>query len=320
MLDEKDKKILEILTKDCRTPTTKIAKLVKLSQPTVIYRIQNLEKKGYISSYDAILNLNLLPHNKFIIFASTNNKNFENKLKKDKRVNSVIRLTHKYNYWILCTTKEKNPNFEFLKNVKHLNYKLKNIIYKPYSLFSEKISLPKKRIAEKVLKLDDTDKKILSTLSNGNAKKPLLELSRELNTTYDIVNYKFKKLRKANYFPIMFAQPGQKFHLQVDIAIIKTKLSFNEIQEELNSTKQIVYLINLGNNTYQTQILTQSFKEYKEVLEKINNKLREHTQSIEIYNTKDWLFLNRYNFKTEMRSSQDTQINLKKGSIKHLND
>ncbi len=56
MLDEKDKIIFEHLIHDCRTTTTYLSKVTNLTQPTIVYRIQNLEKEGYISKYDVILN------------------------------------------------------------------------------------------------------------------------------------------------------------------------------------------------------------------------------------------------------------------------
>ena len=55
-LDETDRKILSILQKDCRTPATLIAPLVKLTSEAVIYRIKRMQKEKIIHSYAVAVN------------------------------------------------------------------------------------------------------------------------------------------------------------------------------------------------------------------------------------------------------------------------
>lgn len=56
MVSKVDNKILEILQEDVRTPISKIAKEVGLSENGVRYRLEKLEKGGYIKSYTILLN------------------------------------------------------------------------------------------------------------------------------------------------------------------------------------------------------------------------------------------------------------------------
>ncbi|MGC9444307.1 MAG: Lrp/AsnC family transcriptional regulator [Candidatus Methanospirareceae archaeon] len=56
MVSTIDKKILEILQHDVRTPIAKIAKAVNLSENGVRYRLDKLERDGFISSYTLVLN------------------------------------------------------------------------------------------------------------------------------------------------------------------------------------------------------------------------------------------------------------------------
>ncbi len=51
MIDEKDKKILEMLLKDSRTPYSEMAKVLGISDTAVRKRIKNLENKGVIRGY-----------------------------------------------------------------------------------------------------------------------------------------------------------------------------------------------------------------------------------------------------------------------------
>ncbi|HUV80730.1 MAG TPA: Lrp/AsnC family transcriptional regulator [Candidatus Bathyarchaeia archaeon] len=56
MVGKIDNTILEILQGDVRTPISKIAKEVGLSENGVRYRLEKLEKGGYIKSYTILLN------------------------------------------------------------------------------------------------------------------------------------------------------------------------------------------------------------------------------------------------------------------------
>ena len=55
-LDNIDRKIIEMLQKNARTPVKEIAKEVFLSSPAVSARIEHLEKNGLITGYHAQLN------------------------------------------------------------------------------------------------------------------------------------------------------------------------------------------------------------------------------------------------------------------------
>jgi len=54
-LDELDKKILEILKEDSRTPLTEIAKKTKVSQTTIKNRIVLMKKRGIIKKFSLCL-------------------------------------------------------------------------------------------------------------------------------------------------------------------------------------------------------------------------------------------------------------------------
>lgn len=62
-LDSIDKKIIDILQKNARTPIKDIAKEVFLSSPAVSARIEKLEKSGIIIGYHAQINPFLFGYN-----------------------------------------------------------------------------------------------------------------------------------------------------------------------------------------------------------------------------------------------------------------
>jgi len=56
MMDEKDKLIIELLTKNARTSYLKIAKILNISETAVRKRIKKLEEKGIIEGYTIKVN------------------------------------------------------------------------------------------------------------------------------------------------------------------------------------------------------------------------------------------------------------------------
>jgi len=63
MIDEIDKKIIGILQQNARTPFTRIAEEVGLSEGAVRKRVEALEKKGIIKKYAAIVEPKKLGYN-----------------------------------------------------------------------------------------------------------------------------------------------------------------------------------------------------------------------------------------------------------------
>ena len=55
-LDEIDIRILEMLQENCKIGNTHISNELSISESTVRYRVERLEKKGIISRYTALLN------------------------------------------------------------------------------------------------------------------------------------------------------------------------------------------------------------------------------------------------------------------------
>ncbi len=56
MLDDRDRVIIEMLTKDARTPFTEIAKALRISETAVRKRVKALEEEGVIEQYTIKVN------------------------------------------------------------------------------------------------------------------------------------------------------------------------------------------------------------------------------------------------------------------------
>ncbi len=54
-LDEIDRRILQLLQEDCKTPLAKLGQQVGLSAPSVVERVRRLEAEGFVRGYHASL-------------------------------------------------------------------------------------------------------------------------------------------------------------------------------------------------------------------------------------------------------------------------
>ncbi|MCD6371962.1 MAG: Lrp/AsnC family transcriptional regulator [Thermococcus sp.] len=63
MLDERDRIIIEMLTKDARTPFTEIAKVLGISETAVRKRVKALEEAGVIKQYTVVIDPSKLGYN-----------------------------------------------------------------------------------------------------------------------------------------------------------------------------------------------------------------------------------------------------------------
>ena len=70
MTDNTDNLILFELLQDCRQPLAKIAKIVKLSQQKVHYRIKKLEDSKVIKKYTANINYPKLGYSRHSLYYS----------------------------------------------------------------------------------------------------------------------------------------------------------------------------------------------------------------------------------------------------------
>src|SRR3989338_6684474 len=72
-LDKTDRKILAELDKNCRTPTTILAKKVRKSRQAVEYRINQLVKNGVITSFNAAFNHHKMGYKIYKIYLKLRN-------------------------------------------------------------------------------------------------------------------------------------------------------------------------------------------------------------------------------------------------------
>jgi DNA-binding Lrp family transcriptional regulator len=83
---------------------------------------------------------------------------------------------------------------------------------------------------EQKIELDKTDVRLLSHMITGGARKTILDLANELNTTCSVIKYRKKRLIQNGYFLYFIAQPGEAFKsLKISISFSLTENNLKTI-------------------------------------------------------------------------------------------
>jgi len=281
--------ILEHLMHDCRISTTRLAKLVGLSQPTVVYRISKLEKE-YIEKYDMIVNYNKLdlkigcflitvPHDEC--------EEFERFCKDNDKVITMGVAVHKRNYYVQALE-------EFRQELKYYYdyYRYNKSEILPFSV-SETLIEYKPTKNDAIIDLDEFDKMIIKHLSDGGGRDSVLKIARDTGLSSDLVLYRFRKLRNAGYFSLFIAQPSKRFHINYIVAVFET--DSKDVQKKIRRLNKALFFADLDGR-YTVTFAIKDLEEYQKTLKTFYKIFGDKLIKSEIYPIFNSLFANRLNF------------------------
>ncbi len=263
-LDVKDKKILQELDFNARQTLSQLSKKVKLSRDIVNYRINKLEKEGYIKGYQTIVNFSKLGyltirfHLKFIDISPKIEKNLIAFLLKKENILLVSRTKGDFDLSFVIQIKDlfELNNFEiefnslFNKYIKsrELGIYLEIYHFQRSYLLNEKNKINNQKIIKlekDTNKIDQNDLKILKILSK-NARTPLVKISNKLNMNASTVANKIKKLEKDKIilgYKLLFGFDKINFsYFKIDFILRDISLRENLI----NYCKNNPYIIYAG--------------------------------------------------------------------------
>lgn len=212
-LDLKDRKILYELDNNSRQTFHQIAKKVRLSKDSVIYRINKLQEQGIIKQFHTVIDTGKLGFISFRLYLKLQNTTPEKEkeiiefLKAQKIITWLISIDGEYNlgFWILTkSTKEMSQLWKSILG-KYNDYIEKRwlTIFTKVSYFPRIYLLEKEHNTEEHVfiteaeetKLDKLDLNILSLLSH-NARIPILEISEKLKVTPKTITSRIKQLEE----------------------------------------------------------------------------------------------------------------------------
>lgn len=299
-LDKIDRKILTELDKNCRIPTTTLAKKVRRSRQAVEYRINQLVKKGIILGFHAAINPHKMGYKIYKIYLKLRNIPQEKKsLLHALRSSGLVYWMGEFSgNWDLIFAVFAKDDYEFFEMKNNLISKYNSIIveeeggilldvkqyYKMY--FLNEIIPSTIMFGGKVIqnKLDTIDGAILNEIVN-NARIPINELAKKININPGIVRRKLKELgKKGIIIQYKININMNKLGLELYKVILKidryTKKDEQRLVEYLSRLPNIHYIIR---NLWQIEpeLVVSNYHEYYKLVEDLKKEFPEVIRTVD---------------------------------------
>ncbi|MFH1400525.1 MAG: AsnC family transcriptional regulator [Nanoarchaeota archaeon] len=199
-LDVKDRKILDILAKDARTPCARIAKHIRLSKDAVRYRIARLENRGAIAGYRAVVDTERLGFDNYHILIQWLKQSKESQSRMVERmaalpfVRSVLLFMGKYDVEVALIARGVREFERYLDALLGIcsdlefNYEVL-LLTKTYR---SRLADQSQRNQEETLR-DATDVLILRALAD-DARLPMVSVGKRVGISSDAVAYRLRSL------------------------------------------------------------------------------------------------------------------------------
>jgi DNA-binding Lrp family transcriptional regulator len=298
-LDKINQRILYELDQNCRISDAQLAKKVKRSRESVRNRIKKLVDDGIIEGFLAATNPSKVGYTFFKLYFQLANIPEERKRFYEyfKKLSGLYWFGGNDGVWDFHTTmyaknleeinKIKNKIFH---DFKHLIIKrdvgvLLNVRQFPKRWFIGKV---KERTAPSIFageiewnKMDELDKNILGNLAH-NGRISLVELSKKVNSTVDVVRNRMKKLEEKR---IIIQYRISVNYTKLGYEMFKAFLYFYHLSEQdekklveyVAQQPQVVYLIRqLSAWDVELEMLCKNYEEFTKII----NDLREEFSDI----------------------------------------
>jgi DNA-binding Lrp family transcriptional regulator len=305
-LDMKDRKILYELDMDARQSISQIAKKVRLSKETVNYRMKQLEKKGIIEGYYAVINSMLLGYSFYRIFMKFQNispAKEEEIINYLKKLPSVGWLTSTEGTFELAVVIWAKYIYEFEEEYNKFFYKYGRYVrHKEFSIatriwhFRRRYLYEKKEgrlilAGGKKVDIDKIDYDILHILA-ANSRTPIIDIAAKLRLSSNTVKYRIKRLIdegvilgfRTKINANLFGYQHYKIFLTLkDI----TKEKRDELIRELSSHQNVVYITEpIGQADLEFEMDMRSSAEVHNMLKALRSKfniIRDYEVCLDYY-------------------------------------
>jgi DNA-binding Lrp family transcriptional regulator len=308
-LDLKDKKILYELDVNCRQSIAQIAKKVGLSTEATHYRIKKLEE-SIITQYQLITNLSYLGIFQFKICIATQHLDQEtqteiiSKVKEIKEVKWIVTTTGPWNLILSCEVKEYN----LINNIKHevmAHFKgyvresttalltQATTLTRDFLLEQQRSSKPRQIMKSTTqVELDELDINILHSLAT-NARKTVVEIAQELNSTVRIITYRIKQLEKKEIIQgykiaINYEQANIKLYKLFIYLSQPTQKEYKQLTTTLEQHPNCTHTVEVvGGWDLEPEFEVEEEKEFENILNNIQNKFKDIISQIDIITIKE---------------------------------
>ena len=121
VLDETDRRIIEVLERDARTSLRKIAGEVGVALGTVSNRVRKMEEKGIITGYRVMLDSDRVGWGLTVVIGLRINKGLlieiQEKIAKDPRVYGVYDVTGDFDSMVVARARDRRDLDDLSKNL-----------------------------------------------------------------------------------------------------------------------------------------------------------------------------------------------------------
>jgi len=210
-LDLLDKKIIAELDQDARQSASSVGKKLKVAKETINFRIKRLLKNNIIKGFYPILNNSLINQFFYKIFVKfkqidpKRRKEILDFLAKYPKMSQVLLLEGNFDVQLFILVKDNAELMQFMRSLnsfcgKEIQKKEILIIETMYR-FNQKFSNAAKgktssvNLKKSEYQLKEIELGILRQISK-NARMPVLEIAKNINSTSQLVLYHLKKLVK----------------------------------------------------------------------------------------------------------------------------
>lgn len=315
-LDVKDRKILYQLNLNCRQSNTQIGKRVGLSKQVVDYRIKKMEVEGIIYGYQTVINSFKLGYDVYRYYVTF--QNATQKIK-DEMINFLIQ------YKDMWTVYSASGLFDlgivmWVKNIKkfqlfweefndkygdYLSDKIYSVLlYLHY--YNHSFLLPKNSDKadrdnfilvghEPEVEIDKLDYDLLNIIVL-NARKPVVDIAKQLNCSSQTVNYRIKNLMDKGIIKSFKAGIDySKLNLhQIGLGIWLRKLSNRrDIWKIFGDNPNVVYILTCaGYADIQIEMIIDSLDTLEDFMYEISEQFQDSIRKFNYFTLK-----NRYLFR-----------------------
>jgi DNA-binding Lrp family transcriptional regulator len=292
-LDLTDRKILAELDKNCRIPNSKLAKIVNKSREAVKYRIQQLEKNGIIQKFITSINPNKLGYHMFKVYLQ-----LENIPKERERFYDFLK-NQKSIYWMGISDGAFDCVFAILsRSITEYYDQINTILSQFRGLIVKKVlgtMVDTRQYNKKFFtndtngkhvifggdainnNIDELDYKILEILAN-DARIPIAELSRKVNSTIEITRRRIKNMEeKGIILGYRIAVDFNKLGLEFFKAIIYFKSLSNEDERTLfewmkRHPNSLYYIRSLAPWEAEFEFAVENYQQFNKIINELRKR------------------------------------------------
>ncbi|MEW5996692.1 MAG: winged helix-turn-helix transcriptional regulator [Candidatus Micrarchaeota archaeon] len=307
-LDKADRIILAELDRNCRVPTSRLAKLARKSRQSVEYRIRRLVGDGIITGFNVAINPHKMGYKLYKFYLQLRNVPEER-----KRLLTYLR-TSGIVYWMGECDGVWDLIFEVFAKSDYEFYGLKNelisefgdiIVSSYWDLLIDVKQYPKmyftNEVAEPVIfageivhnEMDSLDHAILAEMVN-NARIPLTELAVKVKSTSTRVSNRLRRMEKLGIIiQYRIGVDLNKLGLEMYKAIFHiekyTKNDEKKLLTYMSFIPNIQYFIRNAWNI-EPELVVSNYHEYYEIINKVKMEFPHVIRNVEsvLMKTDEW--------------------------------